>query len=429
MTNRPQPRALFLASLLALTGIAAAQNAEPIREGDGQRRTDLNRMELKPFPAEAWGKLSDWKNGPAISPSDYKGKVVLIFTWSDYVPTSQKALDLAKRLAEQKGKDGLVVVGAHGSQGWAEANKPAAAEGSKFLLALDAKREFRAALKSDADPDFYLIDRAGQLRFADVTTETASNGVDLLLAETPESAGKLNDTIAAKRAADEAGLRRPDDINQKLDLTNVPELPFAKPAPEAYTKAKWPRVPRDPNNNDANVKAEARPITLPPDTDFFPKKPVTDGRITLVYLWHPREFFTFDRDMPEADLLQRQYGRDLAVVGALFIPQGQSGQRLRDEDKDPEKLRAKMQEFAKARQTKHAFVLDAGNSLLNTVLNNQNEFPYPMIILISTDGQARWWSSKEGNEYRGPLLTMLENDPGVLARRKAEEEYIKARKK
>lgn len=424
-------RAVVIVTLLALSGGCLAQSFQPIREGDGPRRAELNKMELKAFPAEAWTKLSDWKNTSGVTSAETGGKVVLILTWSDYVPTSQKALDLAKRLAESKAKDGLAVVCAHSAKGWEEANKPKAGEGVKLFLAHDAKGEFRSAIKSDADPDFYLIDRAGQMRFADITTETVQGAVEALLAESSGDAGKVNEKLAAEKAAADAALRKAESINQQLDYTNIPELPFTKPAPEVYLKAKWPKVPRDPNAQqygNENKKPEAKAISLPGDSDFFPKKPEVNGRVTLVYLWHPNYIKSFEREMPRADLLQRQYGRDLVVVGALVVPPN-NAQQLRDEDKDPEKLRKRMQDFAKARQTKHTFALDAGNSLFNSVVGNQNEFPVPFYILIGTDGLAHWWSTAEAMDPTGALLTMLENDPGVLARRKAEEEYVKAHKK
>lgn len=424
-------RAVVIAALLALTGGVHAQSFQPIREGDGPRRADLNKMELKPFPAEAWGKLSDWKNTSGLTSAETGGKVVLVLTWADYVPTSQKALDLAKRLAEAKAKDGLVVVCAHAVKGWDEANKPKAGDGVKLFLAHDAKGEFRSAIKSDADPDFYVIDKVGQLRFADITTETVQGAVESLLAESAGDAGTVNERLAAEKAAAEAELRKAESINQQLDYTNIPELLFAKPSPEAYQRAKWPKVPRDPNAQQSggeNKKPEPKPISLPSDTDFFPKKPEMNGRVTLVYLWHPRYIKSFEREMPRADLLQRQYGRDLVVVGALVVPTN-NAQQLSEEDKDPEKLRTRMQDFAKARQTKHAFALDASNSLFNSVVGNQNEFPVPFYILIGTDGLAHWWSTNEAMDPTGALLTMLENDPGVLARRRAEEEYVKARKK
>lgn len=428
-------RAVAIATLLALTGTSLAQSFQPIREGDGQRRADLNKMELKPFPADAWTKLSDWKNTGALTAAETSGKVVLILTWADYVPTSQKAFDLAKRLAESKAKEGLVVVCAHSPKGWDEANKARAGakagEGVKLFLAHDAKGEFRSAIKSDADPDFYLIDRAGQMRFADITTESVQGAVEALLTESAGDAGKVNDKLAAERSAADAEIRKSESINQQLDYTNLPELPFTKPSPEVYQKAKWPKVPRDPNAQQSgdNKKPEPKQITLPGDTDFFPKKPESNGRVTLVYLWHPRYIKSFEQEMPKADLLQRQYGRDLVVVGALVVPNNSNAQQLAEDDRDPEKLRKRMQEFAKARQTKHAFVLDVSNSLYNSVAGNQNDGPLPYYILIGTDGLAHWWSTNEAPDPTGPLLTMLENDPGVLARRKVEDEYIKARKK
>lgn len=424
-------RVIVAAALLALAGTSLAQSFQPNRKGYGETRAALNKMELKPFNAELWSKLSDWKNTSGVTSAETAGKVVLVLTWADYVPSSQKALDLAKRLAETKSKDGLVVVCVHATKGWDEANKPKGADGVKLFLAHDAKGEFRSAIRSSSDPDFYVIDRAGQMRFASIMTESVQGAVEALLAESAGDAGKVNEKLAAERAAADAEIRKADAINQQLDYTNIPEMQFAKPSPEEYQKAKWPKVPRDPNaqNTGDNSKNEPKSVTMPSDTDFFPKKPETNGRLTLVYLWHPKYTKSFEREMPKADLLQRQYGRDLVVVGALVVPNNSNAQQLAEEDRDPEKLRKRMQDFAKARQTKHAFVLDTNNSLFNAVSVNQSEFPLPFYILIGTDGLAHWWSTNQAQDPTGALLTMLENDPGVLARRKAEDEYVRSHKK
>src|SRR5437899_5198040 len=111
-----------LNSTLAAFGLALASTAfaQPmiVREGEGQHRRDCDKMELKPFPADAWSKLSEWTNGPALTPGAASGKVVLIVTWADWYQPSVRALGLAKRLSEKYAKDGLIVVAAHDAQGW-----------------------------------------------------------------------------------------------------------------------------------------------------------------------------------------------------------------------------------------------------------------------------------------------------------------------
>src|SRR3954470_18617576 len=92
MPIRNTPFALSVVALIGLSAIAGATPAfaqpDIIREGEGARRRELDKMELKPFPAEAWSKLSDWTNGPALTPGVTSGKVVLIVTWADWYPAS-----------------------------------------------------------------------------------------------------------------------------------------------------------------------------------------------------------------------------------------------------------------------------------------------------------------------------------------------------
>jgi hypothetical protein len=69
--------------------------------------------------------------------------------------------------------------------------------------------------------------------------------LQLLLKETSEKAGAINsDIAAAKKKADEE-LRRSQAINQSVDMTSLPELEFPAPSPDAYKRAKWPKIPTD----------------------------------------------------------------------------------------------------------------------------------------------------------------------------------------
>ncbi len=68
-------------------------NPEITRRGEGSRRLELNKLELKPFQAELWSKLSDWQNGPALTSADVKGKVVLVVTYASWNKNSVKAIE------------------------------------------------------------------------------------------------------------------------------------------------------------------------------------------------------------------------------------------------------------------------------------------------------------------------------------------------
>lgn len=418
--------------VLALAGVAwAQQGANPVRAGGGSARQAMDKMELAPFPADAWGKLSDWKNGSGIDGAG-GGKVVLIVNWSDYAPASKRAFSLAQRLSGKYGKDGLIVVASHSASGWEEAQKPAAAEGGTLLIAHDASGAFRQALHSDADPSYYLIDRSGQMRFAGVASEGVEPAVKFLLGETSEAAGGTKARLAAEQAKKDADSRKPTELRERLDLTTIPEVPFTKPGEEAYTAARWPKLPRDENKKDEIAYLEPREITIP-ETDWFPKKPKLDGKIVVAYFWHPRVSELTSIYFPMFDQLARQHGRDVVFVGVLSNFNGLSyrGKNLEllKEEQDPEKLRAKMDRFMKARNFEQYLVLDLENTVMNTAIpQDARQEGFVPITLISTDSKARWWGHKPAVTWESALDVMLRVDPGVIARRKAEEEYIRSTK-
>ncbi|NDE18541.1 hypothetical protein EBZ80_26910 [bacterium] len=113
-------RTLRLALVACVGTVFAASSAiaQPVREGEGSRREQLNSRELKPFASDAWSTLSDAKIGKLVNGNDIAGKPVLIVTWTSWLPTGDRALNVAKKAAETYAKDGLIVVVAHHPEGW-----------------------------------------------------------------------------------------------------------------------------------------------------------------------------------------------------------------------------------------------------------------------------------------------------------------------
>jgi thiol-disulfide isomerase/thioredoxin len=420
-----------LNSTLAALGLALASSAlaQPmiVREGEGQHRQKCDQMELKPFPAEAWSKLSEWTNGAALTPGAMSGKVVLIVTWADWYQPSVRALNLAKRLSEKFAKDGLIVVAAHDAQGWKEAKKPAAENDATFLIALDAKGEFRKAIIQDQDPDFFVIDRAGQMRYSDITTESVEPAVEFLVKEKTNEASGINAKIAADAAAKDLEKRRTDALRQGVDLTSLPEVPFTMPQPEAYKDIKWPKMPRDPNAQPEDPKNPDPPIVMNlPDVGFYPKKPETNGRAVLMYFWNPdvRESFLI---MPAMDQLQKMYQRDLVVIGVVSPIKSGNNQEVKL-DGDVEKIQKKLEEFTRTYNLGHTQLIDLNGTLLNTATNrNQNTILIPWGAIMSSDNVLRWGGWLSLPQAGGAFDRVLAADPGIKARKKAEEEYIRTK--
>lgn len=419
-----------------LTGIAAPSLAgdgtfDPNRKGAGDRRAKLTAMERTPFDWSLLNKLSDWKNGAAPTQASLDGKVVLIVTYSDWYRPAARALAIARRAVEANGKDGLVVIAAHNPEGWKDAAKPEAPAGTTMLLAHDANGEFRSGLLSAQDPNFYLIDRAGQLRFADIANESVDEAVTFLLSEKREDAASINQRVADANRAKEIAETRTAALNSQNDLLrNLPELPFTAPSAEEYSAANWPKLPVDERGTSAG---ESHKITLP-NAGWSPSQPPLAGRAALLYFWNPGVPASYEQMQRIADLMQRQYQRDLVVVGVLtdMNSLGQRNDHMTDEEKakkalTPETALQRTKEFQAARRYDHAMVVDLPGSVLKTV-TAQGEIALPFVAVVSSDGMTRWWGFAGSPEAKGALDRVLEVDPGVRARRKAESDYLKAAK-
>lgn len=423
--------ALVLALIggFAATSFAGDAPFDPNRKGAGENRAKLTAMERAPFDWTLLTKLTDWKNGAAPSAASLDGKVVLVVTYSDWYRPAARALAIARRAVETYGKEGLVVIAAHNPEGWKEAAKPESPVGATMLLAHDEAGAFRKALLSVQDPNFYLIDRAGQLRFADVANESVEDAIKYLLAEKREDAASINQREADAKRAKAMQESKTSSINTQSDvLRNLPEVSFAAPSAEAYTDAKWPKLPVDERGG---TSGQSNKITLP-NAGWSPAQPPLAGRAVLLYFWNPGIPASYDQMQRLADLMQRQYQRDLVVVGVLndFASLGQRDDRLTDEERakkalTPETALKRIQEFQTARRYEHAMVVDLPGSVLKTV-TSETEIPLPYVAVLSSDGMTRWWGFIGSPEARGALDRVLEVDPGVQARRKAEAEYLRS---
>lgn len=432
---------LFLLALALAGGTASVANAQDAlaadklvaREGEGARRAALNKRERSAFDAAWWAMLSDWQNGSALSNTAIQGKPVLVLTWSDYLPTATRAVATATKMAEKYAKQGLVVVMVHPDTEWASAKKPKGGDGQTILVAKDAKGDFRKALDVDQDPDFYVIDRAGQLRFADVALEGVDKACEIVTDEKAADATSLNDRVKTELNAADAASRKTNAINSQATFVNIPEIPFDKPKDKDYEDARWPKRPLDESKqqNEPGAQLPTNSVSLP-DEGWFPKKPEMKGRVIVAYIFHPKfsRFDAWNKSIPMMDQLQRQYGRDVVVVGLLtrFEQLSGGGITLTDADKDPEKLAEAFTKYTQSRKFEHTIAKSFTTDLYAQArgANNTGETPVPAFLIISTDGVCRWFThDKNRVQFDAALEQILRVDPGVQNRRKAEQEWLK----
>lgn len=410
--------------LCGLAGTAGAQDTQILRESVGTRAAELAKMELQPFDPTAWSMLESWTNGSALDGAATDGKVVLIATLASWNPASVRVVSSLQTLKAKYGDQGLIVVGVHHAQGWDAAADMLTKRKADFLLAHDASGKFREAIKADQDPDFYVIDRAGQLRFADIRTESVEEAVKLLLAEDATAAGSVRDRLAeAARKRDEE-LAKPRTIQGQIDMRSLPEVPFAAPPAEAYQLAAWPEAKKeDSGRNDQNAGPYPRPV--PTAGWIGGEQPKTNGRAVVYYAWRLDDGRATEivQDMEQ---LQRRLGRDVVVVGVLTGVRGTDNSGRNDENVNPADLARRAERLRRSHGIEHPMIIDIGGQLFQADGNRSSNEDYAALV-ASSDSIQRWSGAAGDPGFRSALDRVINADPGIRARRAAEEAYIRTR--
>lgn len=98
---------------------------------------------------------------------------------------------------------GLVLIGVHTTKRGEKMNDFVAKEGIDYPVAVDVDSKTTTAFKVDSYPDYYLIDRAGNLRVADLANGDLERAVQVLLAEKADG-GKQTPAVDAEKVLEKA---------------------------------------------------------------------------------------------------------------------------------------------------------------------------------------------------------------------------------
>jgi len=233
-----------LAATAAMLSLLPMLAMAPIKREHNSNRTALTQLETKPLDPAALASLTDWSHPGTLNAKNTAGKVIVLAVISAADPQSIMAISKLTRLHRDFQDQGLVVVAIHPDAGFELVNEKVLAGKITIPVARDANGVFATAMHTDDYPDYYIIDRAGNLRFADIDKRKVKNAVKALTSETPET------------AATNAGLQA-----QGLDPEPA-QGEIAKIDPKLYTKANWP-----PHNTAKlyaknNVQGKALPVPM-----------------------------------------------------------------------------------------------------------------------------------------------------------------------
>lgn len=422
---------LSCAVAVLAAGLVGAAGAQDVRnEGTGERRVALDKMVYAPAPIQTLLGGTEWI-GQAPTAADLSGKVLMVVTWAEWYKPSHAGAMLAQRLLAQHGPSGLVVVGVHDKDGWEAAGEFAAARKLAYPIVRDADGAVRQALMVDQDPDIYVIDRAGNVRYADITTETAGAAVESLVNEDQASAASAMQLVEAKKAQERAEARRSGSINQSVTLENMPVIPFTKPTPEQYAATNWPKIDEELLREAQSIDQLTPPLPIP-DGEWLNGKPNTEGKIIVLYVWHPADRDSATALMDRMEDLHRQRGRDIAVMGVMG-PIGDNRSRRNDggliADKFldiPITLEGMRAAMGAKRVTQPLIATSAFAAPEIGRNRGRSDSITGMVFVASSDGRVRRAASwRTWSQVQQAIDHLLREDPGVKARREAEDRYIR----
>src|SRR5262245_44403789 len=177
-----------LLSLAALVGLVPLFiGADDAKKDDFKRErkegdTTKDSLEGKSPPAL---KVQGWANsdGKELKLAELKGKVVLLDFWGTWCGPCRAAMPHLKELHAKHKDAGLVIIGVHTTNGGEEMAKYVQDEALPWATAIDVEQGTVTAFKVDSYPDYYLIDKAGNLRFADLANAEVDRAIEVLLKE------------------------------------------------------------------------------------------------------------------------------------------------------------------------------------------------------------------------------------------------------
>jgi cytochrome c biogenesis protein CcmG/thiol:disulfide interchange protein DsbE len=152
-------------------------------EGANRERRKLLELEQRgePFKLE----VSRWHNSDPLKLYQLKGKVVLLVFWDPESPPAIASISYIDSLDQKYREKGLAIIAICTSSGVKQLEHIISKHKIKFPLAVDEEQQTVRAYLVDGYPDYYLIDRKGNLRIADCKNGWVEEAVKQLLAEEP----------------------------------------------------------------------------------------------------------------------------------------------------------------------------------------------------------------------------------------------------
>jgi thiol-disulfide isomerase/thioredoxin len=370
-----------LALALGPGAALGAGDADVKLQGRGDRRQALDELSYKPFDASLLDGLASWTNGP-VSASSLKGRPAVIYAWAGWFRPSLAGLAEAQRLAGLPENKDLAVVLVHHANNYESAAEALEKGAVKLPSAHDAEGKLFKALKVDGPgPAFYVVDRAGNLRFADVARASLPAAVKIVVDESAEDAAK-----APARAKEAKKTGEAEAAGTPLGGPNVKD----RPAAEDYAKAKWP-AKNKAVQHARNVQGKPLPVAFGKEK-WLTEKQETAGKVIVLDFW-ATWCGPCVAAAPILDKIQAKHKGSAVVIGV--------GGQGEDE--------ATIKGFLKKSKHGYAQVFDASQKVYSSL----GIEGIPHVVVLSTDGVVRWQGNPHEPGFAKAVDDVVAADPWV----------------
>lgn len=167
--------------LVSFSLVVTSLRADAPQLENSRVRTQLDEMQGKPAPKLA---LKDWINSKPLTLKDLKGKIIVLDFWATWCGPCLAAIPHTNEMMENYADKGVVFIGVCAQRGAEKMADTVKQRGIKYPVATDSGTN--AAYKANSYPDYYIIDRNGVLRWADIANRDVEKAVKILLEEKTE---------------------------------------------------------------------------------------------------------------------------------------------------------------------------------------------------------------------------------------------------
>ena len=173
---------LFAAAYLfaaIIRPIAATGPSAPALE-DNKNRAAITAMQGKPAPALS---LTNWINSKPLTLADLKGKIVVLDFWATWCGPCIASIPHNNELQKKYTDQGVVFIAVCAVNGGEKMAETVKQHGIQYAVALDtgSHGDTFEAYKADSYPDYYIIDRRGNLHWGDIVNDDTEMAIQLLL--------------------------------------------------------------------------------------------------------------------------------------------------------------------------------------------------------------------------------------------------------